>query len=420
MRNIQISTMSNGLRVVTDYIPTVESVSMGVWVRTGTRYEMPQDNGVAHLLEHMIFKGTKKRSAKEIAETIESVGGNINAYTSREMTAYYAKVLKADVNLAVDVLSDILQFSVFDNYELERERSVVLQEIGQANDIPDDVVFDNFQSTAFLDQPLGRPVLGKSDIVSKLSRDAVVSFRDKHYQAPQMVVAAAGNLNHEKFFDYVGLKFEALKNNQTSIIKESAYTSGEYRESRDLEQIHLILGFRSAAIGSHEFYGMTLLSNLLGGGMSSRLFQEIREKRGLVYSIDTFVSAFSEVGLFGIYAGTGPENITQLIPALCEELNRLPKNLKDKELNRAKKQLKSSLLMALESTGSRCEQLAQHLLLFDRVMPVEEMVKKIDSISLGEISELAGNLIISQPVLSAIGKLDNLESYNEITERLVA
>ena len=192
MRNIQISTMSNGLRVVTDYIPTVESVSMGVWVRTGTRYEMPQDNGVAHLLEHMIFKGTKKRSAKEIAETIESVGGNINAYTSREMTAYYAKVLKADVNLAVDVLSDILQFSVFDNYELERERSVVLQEIGQANDIPDDVVFDNFQSTAFLDQPLGRPVLGKSDIVSKLSRDAVVSFRDKHYQAPQMVVAAAG------------------------------------------------------------------------------------------------------------------------------------------------------------------------------------------------------------------------------------
>lgn len=420
MRNIQISTMSNGLRVVTDYIPTVESVSMGVWVRAGTRYEMPQDNGVAHLLEHMIFKGTNKRSAKEIAEAIETVGGNINAYTSREMTAYYAKVLKADVKLAVDVLSDILQYSVFDNYELERERSVVLQEIGQANDIPDDVVFDNFQSTAFRNQALGRPVLGKSDIVSGLSRDAIVGFRDEYYQTPQMVVAAAGNVDHEEFFDYVGLNFEALKNKKTSMINKSTYTSGEYRETRDLEQIHLILGFPSAAMGSHEFYGMSILSNLFGGGMSSRLFQEIRENRGLVYSIDTFMSAFSEVGLFGIYAGTGPENITELIPALCEQLNRLPKNIKDEELNRAKTQLRSNLLMALESTGSRCEQLAQHLLLFDRVMSVEEMLVKIDSISLKEVSDLAGKLITSRPVLSAIGNLDNLESYNAITERLVA
>lgn len=204
------------------------------------------------------------------------------------------------------------------------------------------------------------------------------------------------------------------------MINKSTYTSGEYRETRDLEQIHLILGFPSAAMGSHEFYGMSILSNLFGGGMSSRLFQEIRENRGLVYSIDTFMSAFSEVGLFGIYAGTGPENITELIPALCEQLNRLPKNIKDEELNRAKTQLRSNLLMALESTGSRCEQLAQHLLLFDRVISVEEMLVKIDSISLKEVSDLAGKLITSRPVLSAIGNLDNLESYNAITERLVA
>ena len=420
MRNIQINTMSNGLRVATDYISTVESVSIGVWVRAGTRYEIPEDNGVAHLLEHMVFKGTKKRSAKEIAEAIESVGGNINAYTSREMTAYYVKVLKADVKLAVDVLSDILQYSVFDNYELDRERSVVLQEIGQANDIPDDVVFDNFQSTAFPDQPLGRPILGKSDIVAGLSRDAIISFRDQYYQAPQMVVAAAGNLDHDKFVDYVELKFDKLKNEKNSLIQNAVFHSGEYRESRDLEQIHLILGFASAAIGSQEFYGMSILSNLFGGGMSSRLFQEIRENRGLVYSIDTFMSAFSEVGLFGIYAGTGPENITELIPALCEQLKQLPTNLKDEELNRAKIQLKSNLLMALESTSSRCEQLAQHLLLFDRVISVQEMLEKTDSISLRQISELASKLLTKEPVLSAIGNLDKLESHNAIAERLVA
>lgn len=304
MRDIQITTLANGLRVASDRMPTVESVSLGVWVRAGTRYEQPQVNGVAHLLEHMVFKGTKRRTAREIAEEVEAAGGNINAYTSRETTAYYAKVLKDDAGLAVDVLADILQHSVFDDVELGRERSVVLQEIGQAQDTPDDVVFDHFQSTAFPDQPLGRPVLGKSEIVAAIPREAIVGFRDQHYRTSRMVVAAAGNIEHDQLVDYAQDAFGDLQSGGDATSQEAVYNSGERREVRDLEQIHLVLGFRGAPIGTPEFYTMSVLSNLLGGGMASRLFQEIREERGLVYSIDTFMSAFADTGLFGVYAGT--------------------------------------------------------------------------------------------------------------------
>ena len=420
MRDIQITTLANGLRVATDRMPTVESVSLGVWVRAGTRYEKPQFNGVAHLLEHMVFKGTKRRSARQIAEEIEGVGGSINAYTSRETTAFYAKVLKDDAGLAVDVLADILQHSVFDEDELDRERSVVLQEIGQAQDTPDDVVFDHFQSTAFPDQPLGRPVLGKSDIVAAIPRDAIVSFRDEHYRTSRMVVAAAGNIQHDQMVDYAQQAFGDLKNGGDATAQEAVYNSGERREVRDLEQIHLVLGFRWAPTGTPEFYTMSVLSNLLGGGMASRLFQEIREERGLVYSIDTFMSAFADTGLFGVYAGTGTGQIGELIPALCGQITGLATSLRDDEVMRARMQLKSSLLMALESTGARCEQVAQHLLIFGRVMPIDEMVARIDAIDAGQIGALARKIFAAPPVLAAVGPLDNLEPYDTITQRLAA
>ena len=420
MRDIQITTLPNGLRVATDRMPTVESVSLGVWVRAGTRYEQPQVNGVAHLLEHMVFKGTERRSAREIAEEIESVGGNINAYTSRETTAYYAKVLKDDAGLAVDVLADILQHSVFDDAELGRERSVVLQEIGQAQDTPDDVVFDHFQSTAFPDQPLGRPVLGKSEIVADMPRDAIIGFRDEHYRTPRMVVAAAGNIEHDQLVDYAQQAFGDLQNGGDATSQEAVYNSGERREVRDLEQIHLVLGFRGAPIGTPEFYTMSVLSNLLGGGMASRLFQEIREERGLVYSIDTLMSAFADTGLFGVYAGTGTGQIGELIPALCDQITGLATSLRDEEVTRARKQLKSNLLMALESTGARCEQVAQHLLIFGRVMPIDEMVARIDAIDAEQIGALAKQIFAAPPVLAAVGPLDNLEPYDTITQRLAA
>ena len=420
MRDIQVSTLANGLRVATDRMPTVESVSLGVWVRAGTRYELPQVNGVAHLLEHMIFKGTQRRSAREIAEEIEAVGGSVNAYTSRETTAYYAKVLKDDARLAVDVLADIVQHSVVDDVELGRERSVVLQEIGQAHDTPDDVVFDHFQSTAYPDQPLGRPVLGKSDIVANLSRDAIVGFRDEHYRTSRMVVAAAGNIEHDQLVDHAEQAFGDLQNGGEIVPQVAGYTGGEYREGRELEQIHLVVGFQGAPIGTPEFYTMSVLSNLFGGGMSSRLFQEIREERGLCYSIDTFMSAFADTGLFGIYAGTGTEQIAELIPALCDQITGLADSLRDEEVNRARAQLKSSLLMALESTGARCEQVAQHLLIFGRVMPIEEMVAKIDAIDAAQIGALARQIFSKPPVLAAVGPLDNLEPFDAITRRLAA
>ncbi|NKB48177.1 MAG: insulinase family protein [Alphaproteobacteria bacterium] len=420
MRDIQISTLANGLRVVTDRMPTVESVSLGVWVRAGTRYELPQVNGVAHLLEHMIFKGTQRRSAREIAEEVEAVGGSINAYTSRETTAYYAKVLKDDAPLAIDVLADIVQHSVVDDGELGRERSVVLQEIGQAHDTPDDVVFDHFQSTAFPDQALGRPVLGKSDIVANLSRDSIVGFRDEHYRTSRMVVAAAGNIEHAQLVSQAEQVFGELRNGDEVVPEEAAYNSGEYREARDLEQIHLVVGFRGAPIGTPEFYTMSVMSNLFGGGMSSRLFQEIREERGLVYSIDTFMSAFADTGLFGIYAGTGTEQIGELIPVLCDQITGLADSLRDEEVSRARAQLKSSLLMALESTGARCEQIAQHLLIFGRVMPIEEIVAKIEAIDAAQIGALARQIFSKPPVLAAVGPLDNLEPFDAITRRLAA
>ncbi len=420
MRDIQISTLANGLRVVTDRMATVESVSLGVWVRAGTRYELPQVNGVAHLLEHMIFKGTKRRSAREIAEAIEAVGGSINANTSRETTAYYAKVLKDDAALAVDVLADIVQHSVVDEVELGRERSVVLQEIGQAHDTPDDVVFDHFQSTAFPDQPLGRPVLGNSEIVATMSRDAIVAFRDEHYRTPRMVVAAAGNIEHDQLVGQAEQVFGELQSGGDAASPAAVYNGGEYREVRDLEQIHMVVGFRGAPIGTPEFYTMSVLSNLFGGGMSSRLFQEIREERGLVYSIDTFMSAFVDTGLFGVYAGTGTEQIGELIPALCDQITGLADSLRDDEVMRARAQLKSSLLMALESTGARCEQVAQHLLIFGRVIPIEEMVARIDAIDAGKIGALARQIFSKPPVLAAVGPLDNLEPFDAITRRLAA
>jgi predicted Zn-dependent peptidase len=420
MRDIQITTLPNGLRVVTDRMPTVESVSLGVWVRAGTRYERPQVNGVAHLLEHMVFKGTERRSAREIAEAIEAVGGNINAYTSRETTAYYAKVLKNDAGLAVDVLADILQHSLFDDAELGRERSVVLQEIGQAHDTPDDVVFDHFQSTAFPDQPLGRPVLGKSEIVANMSRDAIVSFRDTHYRTGRMVVAAAGNIEHEQIVDHAAQVFGALQNGGDDASQEAVYNGGEYREGRDLEQIHMVLGFRGAPIGTSDFYTLSVLSNLFGGGMSSRLFQEIREERGLVYSIDTFMSAFADTGLFGVYAGTGTGQIEELIPALCDQITGLAGSLREDEVARSRAQLKSSLLMALESTGARCEQVAQHLLIFGRVLPIDEMVARIDAIDTEQIGALARQIFSVSPVLAAVGPLAKLEPYDTIKQRLDA
>ena len=301
----QLSTLANGLRVATDRVDTVDTVSLGIWVDVGTRHEAADINGVAHFLEHMAFKGTERRSALAIAEEIEAVGGHLNAYTSRESTAYYAKVLKEDVPLALDILSDILQHSTFEPQELERERAVILQEIGQANDTPDDIIFDHFQECAYPDQAMGRPVLGRPEIIRQLGRDAVLAYLRDHYGAQRMVLAAAGNLDHDHVASLAEKLLGDLPAERSATTEPARYAGGDRREERDLEQLHLVLGFPGPVLGDPDFYAASVLSTAFGGGMSSRLFQEIREKRGLVYTIHSFVHGYRDGGLFGIYAGTG-------------------------------------------------------------------------------------------------------------------
>ena len=416
----QVSTLANGLRVATDQIETVESVSLGIWIDVGTRHEPPELNGVAHFLEHMAFKGTERRSARAIAEEIEAVGGHVNAYTSRESTAYYAKVLKEDVPLALDILGDILQNSTFDPEELDRERTVILQELGQANDTPDDIIFDYFQERAYPDQAMGRPVLGRPEIIRELSREAVVSYLRDHYGARRMVVAAAGNLEHKRLLELAAKLLSNFPADRSVATEPAQYSGGDRRENRDLEQLHLVLGFPGVALGDPDFYAASVLSTAFGGGMSSRLFQEIREKRGLVYAIHSFVHGYRDGGLFGIYAGTGEEEVAELAPALCEEATRLADGLTEIELNRAKTQMKAGLLMSLESTSVRCEQLAQHLLIHGTPFDPPEVVRRIEAVDETAIRRVVDRWYSAPPTLTALGPLSRLEDFDRLRARLAA
>ncbi len=282
---VEIDILDNGLRVVTDRMPSVESATIGIWAAVGTRDESAATNGVAHMLEHMAFKGTERRRAEDIAIEIETVGGHLNAYTSREHTAYYAKVLKADVPLALDLLADIIQHATFEEVELERERAVILQEIGQAHDTPDDVVFDHFQEIAYPDQAIGRPVLGRVEVVRDMARDVIVDYLRAHYAPSRLVLAAAGNVEHAMITDLAAAAFDGLSGEPSKVAAPARYGGGEYREARSLEQAHLVLGFDGIGFHDPDYYAMSVFSTLLGGGMSSRLFQEVREKRGLCYAI---------------------------------------------------------------------------------------------------------------------------------------
>ncbi|MGC2854889.1 M16 family metallopeptidase [Novispirillum sp. DQ9] len=417
---VAVTTLPNGLRVLTDSMPTVETVSLGAWVDVGTRHETADINGISHLLEHMAFKGTERRSAQDIAEEIENVGGHLNAYTSREQTAYYAKVLKEDMPLAVDIVSDILQHAVFDPEELKREQAVVIQEINQAIDTPDDIVFDHFQATAYPKQALGRPVLGTPETVRGIDRDTLHGFMRGSYTAPAMVVTAAGNIDHDAFVRQVEERFTGLKGAAAPQPERAAYTGGDYREARDLEQVHVVLGFDGVPYDHPQFYSTAVLSTLLGGGMSSRLFQEIRERRGLVYSIYSFASSYTDGGLFTIYAGTGEDEVAELIPVMCDEIVRVGDGVSEDELKRARAQLKAGILMSLESTSSRCEQLARQVLAYGRPLTTEEVVARIESVDANAVRDAVGTVLRGAPTLAVLGSLKNVEPYAKVKERLAA
>jgi len=417
---VRVTRLPNGLTVVSETMPRVETVSFGAYVGAGTRNETADENGVSHFLEHMAFKGTERRDAAAIAREIENVGGHLNAYTAREQTAYYCKVLKEDLPLAVDIIGDILTHSTFIPEELERERGVILQEIGQSNDTPDDIIFDHFQATAFPNQPMGRPTLGTEDVIKAMPREALTGYMRHHYGPSRMVIAAAGALEHETLLDLVKQHFADLPDVAPPEPEPAFYAGGEFREHRDLDQVHIVLGFPGTSYTDRLHYPTLLLSTLLGGGMSSRLFQEIREKRGLVYSIYSYANPFKDGGVLAIYAGTGEKEAEELVPVTIEELRKVQRDVTQEELDRAKAQFRSGLLMSLESTGSRTEQLARQLQVHGRVIPVEEIKAKIAAVTIEEVQEAAAAAFRARPTLATLGPASKVPNLATIAEKLAA
>lgn len=415
-----MTTLPNGLRVITDTVPSVGSVALGIWAHVGTRNEDMQYNGVAHMVEHMMFKGTSKRSAQEIVEVIENVGGNMNAYTSREITSYHMHLLKEDMPLALDVLADMFLNSTMPDDEIERERHVILQEIGMVHDTPDDLVFDNYYEAAYPAQAMGAPILGRADIIQSMRRDVMMDYVQTHYTPAHCVISAAGAINHEDFVSRVAQAFGAMPSDKPRQAKPADYKGGEFRTDKDLEQSHIVLGFQGPSRLENDYYAAQVLATLLGGGMSSRLFQEVREKRGLVYSIFSYNSSYLDDGQFGIYAGTGPKDIPELIPVVAQEIAKVQQSVTAPEIERAKAQLRAGALMGRESMMTRADQQAKFLLFRNKVLCPDQMIANINAVDEGAILSTAKRIFSSRPTLSALGPLKTLESFDTLAARLAA
>lgn len=400
----EITRLANGLRIVSESRRSVETVSVGVWVDTGSRHEPLALNGATHFLEHMLFKGTKKRSSKDIVLEIEAVGGHMNAYTTRDNTTYYARVLKEDLGLALDVLADIIQNSVCADAEIVREKEVVLQEIGQALDTPDDIIFDHLQAAVYGDQALGRTILGEPATVKSFTQADLLGYLRKNYVAANIVVSAVGNLDHKDLVKLVEDKLGGLEKGTPSNADKARYVGGQKIEKRDLEQVHLTAAWPGSSFHDEAYYALQVYSTILGGGMSSRLFQEVREHRGLAYSVYSFTSSHAETGMFGLYAGTGPEMMNELVPVIKGEMQKLAEGPEAMEYKVAIAQLKASLMMALEATTSRMEQLGRQLLVFDRVIPVEEMVANVEAVDPDHVKRVATSICeTSFPSMAIVG-----------------
>ena len=417
--SVRTTTLGNGMTVITDDMPHLESASLGIWVKAGSRSETIPEHGISHVLEHMAFKGTNTRSALEIAEAIENVGGDLNAATSVEHTGYFARVLKEDVALAGDILADILQNSVFDPKELDREQQVIVQEIGAARDNPDDHVFDLFQQAAYPDQPIGRTILGTVDSVKSFSPDTIRDYMERNYVGDQMVVCAAGNVEHDALVDIAHNRFHGLRADGAPVPEKAQYVGGEQRLLSDHEQAHIVLGFQGRGYNSDGFYAAQILASILGGGMSSRLFQEVREKRGLCYSVYAFHWAFADSGIFGVAASTGEDEVTDLLPVVLDELVKATETITDEEVLRVRNQIRAGLLMSLESPSSRAGQLARQQILWGRTIPLQETVDRINRITADRVKLIARQVFDKGRVsLAGIGPVAKLPDYDVIASRL--
>ncbi|TNE59549.1 MAG: insulinase family protein [Alphaproteobacteria bacterium] len=416
---VRVTRLANGLTVATDAMPGLQTAALGVWVQAGARCEELHHLGVSHFLEHMAFKGTSSRSAREVVECIENVGGYLNAYTSREQTAYYARVLKDDIPLAVDVLSDILQNATLEENEIERERSVITQEIGQCIDSPEEYVFDALQEAAFPDQPMGRPILGTVETVSNMTRSHLTDYIANHYGPSTMYLVASGAVDHETICEWAEKSFSGLSDVRSGTNPLPGQWQGQsFLENRNLEQAHLSIGLPGVSVHDPDFFTAQIFSEILGGSMSSRLFQEVREKRGLCYSIYSYNTSYEDCGLFSLYAGTGGESLEEIVPVMVGELEGMAIEIHPEEVQRARAQAKAGILMGLENPQSRCEWMAKHLPRFGRVQSAEEMVAQIEAVDVANLKAFATRLMeTNAPALAAIGPIERLESYDQFAAR---
>jgi predicted Zn-dependent peptidase len=416
---IEISKLSNGLTVITDPMASLESAALGVWVSTGSRNERPSEMGLSHMLEHMAFKGTTTRSARQIAEEIEAVGGYLNAYTSREQTAFHARILKDDVGLALDLIADILVNPTFLAEELERERQVVLQELGQARDTPDDIIFDHLQEAAYPNQPLGWAVLGEEATVGAFTPQALRDYSGRRYRAEAMTLVSSGAVAHQKIVTMAEEKFARLTPGASEPTASARYIGGDFRLEEDLEQAHIVYAFPGVASKDPDFYVAQIHATILGGGMSSRLFQEAREKRGLCYSIYAFANNFQDTGFTGIYAGTGEREAGELSAVIAGEMEAMTSGIGDSELARAKAQLKSGLLMGLERPGTRAEQIAGQIFTLGHLQSVAEIVAQIDAVDAAALRGYAAR-IMTAPSIAAMGPVKKLERHDIFAARFAS
>lgn len=414
----EITTLKNGLRIVNEYMPDVESVSINIWVQTGSRNENKNNNGISHFLEHMAFKGTKTRNTQQIAEEFDDIGGRVNAFTSVSKTAYYTKVLKENTEKAVELLSDIVQNSIYLKEEVEKERCVILQELAMTKDDPSDIIGDYFSETAYQNQPYGRTILGPAKNIKKFVRNDILDYVKNQYKTEDIVVSFAGKLTNEEALKLTKKYFTSLSIGKNKEPEKAIYTGGYFTKNKKLEQTQLMLGFESYSHMNKHFYEVSVLSIIMGGGMSSRLFQEIREKRGLCYTINSSNISSHDTGIFDVYCAVSPTKVNETITATLNELKKAASTITEEECKRAVIKLKSSILMSQESNSSRSQKNASNILSKNRLIGTEELIKEIESVTAKKLKSLMEDILIkSNPTIAVLGKLDSaLLDYNKITD----
>jgi predicted Zn-dependent peptidase len=418
--HVRVTRLANGFTIATEAMSHVATATLGVWVGAGSRHELPDEHGLSHLLEHMAFKGTARRTARQIAEDVENVGGEINAATSAEFTFYSARVLGENVGLALDVLGDILLNSAFDPAELAREKGVILQEYAAVEDTPDDLVNDVFMETAFAGQAIGRPILGKPETIKAFDPAAIRAFIAREYAPDRMVLAAAGDVEHERIVEAVEATFGSLTAALPNGTAAASYTGGERRLKRKLEQANVLFGLPGYSFKDPRFYAVHMFTQVLGGGLTSRLWHEVREQRGLAYGIDAFHWPFSDCGLFGIGAGTSGADLPELVDVTLAATVKAVEDLDTVEIARAKAQLKVALLSALETPGGRIERNARQLMAWGRVIPSAEVIAKVDAVTVEDVRAAGRTLLTGAPTLAAIGPIRKLPSLDRIAAQLRA